>query len=204
MKFRSDFVTNSSSSSFIVSINLGLKDGTSVSFYGNGGTPETGRIDYFEDEAIIRVSPKQLGQSKTVAELIEKLTNGILDGCEWSDEEPRKIFAEDKAYQAPVYDEDFDFDEEKLADFNAYDFIREILQRVHTMDDIAKISIHGEEENYMIYSQSFTYDMATGEYVGTIDGCEFEKDGSSGGCVDMPDLDECNVTYINQEGHDAY
>lgn len=45
MKFRNGFVTNSSSSSFIVSIKIETVDGREISFYGNGGTPESGRID---------------------------------------------------------------------------------------------------------------------------------------------------------------
>ena len=210
MKIRSDFVTNSSSSSFIVQININLKNGDSVSFCGNGGSPESGRIDYFENDAIIQVSPKQLGNAKSVAEMIQLLTDGILDGDEW-DSEAVKIFEKSDPHPCFDFDDpDFDvdaylegkIDEDDVPMCDAYDFVKEILAKVHTMDDIKTISIYGEEQNYMIYSQSFMYDRETGEYTGTIDGCEFEKDGVSGGYVNMPDLDECNVTYVNEEGHE--
>ncbi len=207
MKIRSDFVTNSSSSSFIVQININLKNGESINFSGMGGSPESGRIDYFEQDCIVTVSPKQLGNAASVATMIQLLTDGVVDGCEW-DEEKVKIFAKSNPqpyidYSDPDFDPLDDFNPEDLPSCDAYDFIKEILAKVHTMDDIKSIRIFGEETNYMIYSQEYVYDRETGEYAGHVNGCEFEKDGASGGEICMPDLDECEVTYENEEGCDA-
>ena len=82
MKFRTDFVTNSSSSSFVVKILFELNNGKKVSFSGEGYTDETGVIDYFSQNAIITVSPRQLGMAKDLEELIQLLANGVLD-ADW-------------------------------------------------------------------------------------------------------------------------
>lgn len=202
MKFRNGFVTNSSSSSFVVTICINKKDGGSVSFVGNGGTPDCGRIDYFDDEAIISVSPKQLGMAKTVDEMIQLLTDGVLDES-WSGD-AIKIFAESNPVMVSVYDEDFDFEEEKTIEVDAYDFIRDIRDNIHSMDDVESITITGEESNYMEYNQSYTYNRVSGEYTGQVLGCEFEKDGSSGGVVALSDLDTCNITHVDPDGHSKW
>ena len=80
MKIRTDFVTNSSSSSFVLEICIELTDGKGLMFKANGGTAETGIIDYFWSDATVTVSPKQLGTAKSVQELIELLKNGVYDG----------------------------------------------------------------------------------------------------------------------------
>ena len=48
MKIRTDFVTNSSSSSFVLEIFISLENDSGILFHGNGGTPECGREDYFD------------------------------------------------------------------------------------------------------------------------------------------------------------
>lgn len=181
MKIRTDFVTNSSSSSFVVEIDIRLKNGDHVVFEGNGGSPEVGRVDYFDRNVKVTVSPKELGMAKDLDEMIQLLTDGVLDAG-WSDSV--KIFEKSMPVMSDWYGKKF----------NAYNYIRKIKKKIQSMDDIVSITIIGNEENYESYRRSFTYDRETGKYTGIVDGCEFEKDGSSGGDL-VFSTEGCEIHY---------
>lgn len=179
MKIRTDFVTNSSSSSFTLMINFELKNGEEVKFVGHGGGAESGTIDFFDNEVLVDVSPKELGTAETIDEMIELLTNGVRDD---DLEECPRIFVPDN-------------------DNDSYYFIKEIEDKISSMDDIEKITIRGDEENYQDYLRSYTYDRETKKYTGMEYGEVFEKDGSSGGDL-VFDLSGCDIQHADEEEFD--
>jgi len=205
MKNRVDFVTNSSSSSFIVNIAFNLRNGEKITFEGQGGTPEEGRRDYFDGNALIGVSPKELGEAYSIEELISLLQKGIVDDV-YEDgliEKGLPIFNESNPRMTQADESLYGYREEDDPEpdlYDAYDFIVEIKEGIHSMEDIKSISVSGSEYNFENYIQEYCYDMDSKSYKGVVTGEYLDGiEGAHGGEFMLGDLDLCNIEYKTQE-----
>lgn len=140
IKIRTDFVTNSSSSSFILTLKFELTNGEVISWEGVSDCGE-GSYDY--GQLSTRKSPKELGSCDSIESLIEMVKGSVGEGILDYGEGFAPIFSDD----SPII---------------------ESLKKLTSMDDIAKITIEGYEDTFRDYDDgpeafddTVTYDMKT-------------------------------------------
>lgn len=173
MKIRTDFVTNSSSSSFCLVIRISLKNGKILKFFGTGGTGE-GDEEYHE--LVANCSPSEYGESASVDELIELLRVSVVQGLD-------SFFDvyEDPG-EAAVFEEDSPFIQD----------IREI----QSMDEIKAITVNGDlwGRNGQHQYGHYTYYMDEGKLVYDEGGKEIISEGTGGKIdIEVEDTDdECD------------
>ena len=176
MKFRTDFVTNSSSSSFMLTVSIQLKNKKYLNWELNAYE------DYYGDpgcygEIDANLSPKRLAKCPTVDAMLDLLGQSVkLEGGD------------------------------SVAKGKRTRFFNSVKKKIASMDEIAQIRVEGIEiySDNNCYQSTYYYDRLQDRYIHIASGeYQDDLDGAHGGYLSVPDEKELDRSFLDEDDLDG-